>query len=426
MKKIRIGNDFTFMWAIERGGQPESFEQAESVRLVLTSLRDRWEITDYRIVGNKVIIDFTPDILRASGRYAIQLFYTLPSDVYSDSDRRCAVDTDAFEIVPRTAQATYEGEEVAVTSDVKVGIIEDVSTGFLHGMTSVFKSTYDWNVNDSARSAAIVGNKICFLDKQNTRLHFISMVDGRELSTIYNPFFSGFSVTADNAGNLFVTSGAFGMTNNIQGTLIIGNEYIRINATPTSGTERIDYLSAWGDFATKGYLAGASVNGADVISIWEIRDGAFVDISNPIRLVGLRTGGAAPAADVFWISENRLLVSGQSRVPQVVDIDCETPSNSTSLGIKIPLTPVGGSCFFQLYDQYFIADATTVGGQIKIHSVSADFSTTSDLLATYPLGLKANSSSHLGVDCFVEKNRAYIVVLAPNNGLAYYEFRTGK
>lgn len=131
MKRIRIGNDFVFVWSIERGGQPENLEQADNVRLVLVSLRNKRELTDYRIIGNVVAIDFTPEILTATGEYTIELHYSLPDSGLTDGERKCAVDTKAFEIVARTAQAD-DVSEIAHTSETGIGLKGDKGDPFVY------------------------------------------------------------------------------------------------------------------------------------------------------------------------------------------------------------------------------------------------------------------------------------------------------
>lgn len=53
MKKIRIGNDILIKWTINRDGQPEDFS-GKTIKLLMRSMSDEVEITDYKIEGNVI------------------------------------------------------------------------------------------------------------------------------------------------------------------------------------------------------------------------------------------------------------------------------------------------------------------------------------------------------------------------------------
>lgn len=53
MKKIRIGNDIPIKWTINRDGQPEDFS-GKTIKLLMRSMSDEVEITDYKIEGNVI------------------------------------------------------------------------------------------------------------------------------------------------------------------------------------------------------------------------------------------------------------------------------------------------------------------------------------------------------------------------------------
>ena len=60
MKRIRINNDFTFAWAIERNGLPEDLSTA--INMVLqarNSAGTLQTITDYDVAGNIVSVEVT-------------------------------------------------------------------------------------------------------------------------------------------------------------------------------------------------------------------------------------------------------------------------------------------------------------------------------------------------------------------------------
>jgi hypothetical protein len=121
--RIREGNDFTFNWAIQRGGVAEDIQSAISRKLFLKRLGKAREITGYKIIGdgNIIHVEFTPDMLFGLGDYVLELHYVLSDHTLSDGDRRCAVDVDAFTIVARTAMADNV-TELAQTSDIALAL----------------------------------------------------------------------------------------------------------------------------------------------------------------------------------------------------------------------------------------------------------------------------------------------------------------
>lgn len=124
MKKVRIGNDFSFAWAITRDGSPEDFTGATEKKLLLKSVGTVTELTGYTITGNIITIEFTPTILTKVGFYVLEFSYTLPDLGFEDEDRKVKVDVYAFEIVPRTAQASGI-DELEVSSELAIGFKGD-------------------------------------------------------------------------------------------------------------------------------------------------------------------------------------------------------------------------------------------------------------------------------------------------------------
>ena len=121
MKRIRIGNDFSFAWAIERNGVAEDFSTVLNMALTMKSTYGvEKTITDYTVVGNIITEEVTPELTEGIGRYRFTLSYELPDVTLSDSERLCTIDTDAFIIVPRTAEAD-DSENLLVTSDMAIG-----------------------------------------------------------------------------------------------------------------------------------------------------------------------------------------------------------------------------------------------------------------------------------------------------------------
>ena len=280
------------------------------------------------------------------------------------------------------------------------------------------KTTYTWNTGTNSRSATYYDGNLYVIDKGNKKVQVISAVDGSEGTAIADAKFTGFSVTANSAGNLYVTSGAYGMTNNIQGTLIVGETKTYAN-TALSGTGRLDFVSAYGDFATQGYLAGASINTADNILIWKIQSGAFVNAAAPVVISGKR-GNFYTGADINWIDETHMLVTGASAIPKIVELDLETPANSTSTSIGSATFGVGGGAYFKVLGRPYVALGSTQYGVVKVYDIQNP-ATPVLIGETTQIGANANTTLHISVHAVVSGNKATIFIWAPNNGLAVYE-----
>lgn len=125
MKNIRIGNDFVFVWVIERDGQAENLNLATDIVLTLSSCYGTKIITDYTIAdGNKLRIEFNPTILDKVADYNLKLSYRVADSQFGDGINDCTVDIYCFSIVPRTALADA-ADEFASTSDIGVAIRGD-------------------------------------------------------------------------------------------------------------------------------------------------------------------------------------------------------------------------------------------------------------------------------------------------------------
>lgn len=116
--KVRLGNDFVFLWAIERGGIAEDLTGILDAKVTASVFGKKKDIP-FTVNGNIVKIEFTPVICDSTGVYNLEFTYTLPDVTLSDAERKCAVDVDAFQIVLRSAQAD-DPSEFSVTSDMAI------------------------------------------------------------------------------------------------------------------------------------------------------------------------------------------------------------------------------------------------------------------------------------------------------------------
>jgi len=130
MKRIRAGNDFTFVWAITRAGQPEDLSLAQNVKLWLIYKTRFKEITDFNINENVISLDITPTLADKLGQYYFKLKYTITDAGLSDNLRECVVDVDAFTIVARTAQSDPD-TTLTITSEIGIGLKGDKGEAFV-------------------------------------------------------------------------------------------------------------------------------------------------------------------------------------------------------------------------------------------------------------------------------------------------------
>lgn len=126
--KIREGNDFTFIWAITRNDIPEDLTKVTDI-VVTASIFGKKIILPYEIIDtdtdkNKLRLEINKETTNILGYYNLKLTYNLSDPSFSDAERSCAVDIDAFERVAKTAQADT-GTEFSITSDMAIGFKGD-------------------------------------------------------------------------------------------------------------------------------------------------------------------------------------------------------------------------------------------------------------------------------------------------------------
>ena len=120
MKRIRIGNDFRFVWVIERNSQAEDLTLATNLVLTIKSMYGDSAIPFTIVDGNKVCVDVDSKNAGNVAKYNLRLTYTIPDDSLSDGFRDCSVDIDAFEIVAKTELAE-KVDEFTSTSEIAIG-----------------------------------------------------------------------------------------------------------------------------------------------------------------------------------------------------------------------------------------------------------------------------------------------------------------
>lgn len=294
------------------------------------------------------------------------------------------------------------------------------SNAFAQTLSEPTTYTYTWNNTNHARDMSFSDGMLYVIDKGTKAVHVINPADGTVSEVLSDANFGGFSVTHDDAGNMFVTNGGWGMTNNIQGTLIVNGESEFYPVTSIDGIARRDYLEGYGDFATSGMLAGASTQ-ADNITVWKITNGAFENIAEPIIFTDAR-GSFATGADIKWINDTTMLVTAKEKLPVIVTLDFET-GTATGTPIVTNVNGVfGGSAYFEIAGIPYVVLPTNGSGAYKILDISDPANPVQVAENTTDIGTAANGADHVGFEVVVEGNTATIYAWSPNNGLLVQEF----
>ncbi len=108
MKKIRIHNDIRISWGITTNGQQESLE-GKVLQVQLVVYNQMIEIEDFSVTGNVIVFDFPGEKQKYCGTY------TLVCRDITDGNLNTLDKTDAFELVPHTAdEAGVDNDKVAL------------------------------------------------------------------------------------------------------------------------------------------------------------------------------------------------------------------------------------------------------------------------------------------------------------------------
>ena len=124
MERIRIGNDFVYLWQISRLGQAEDLDEAVNLRMTryIGAFGGYPMEIPFHHVGNGLVrIEITPQIADRIGSYFFELRYELADMSLSDEDRKCRADINAFYIVSRSAQVG-DVTEITGATDMLIGL----------------------------------------------------------------------------------------------------------------------------------------------------------------------------------------------------------------------------------------------------------------------------------------------------------------
>ena len=165
--RIRQGNDFIFLWAIERNGLPENLSNAVNVRLHFKNFDCVGNVQSFQIVdGNIVRVEVAPKWASRLGPYRLILSYEFEDLSYSDSDRKCVVDVLAFNIVPKTCEAD-DLTEMAKTTDIMIGLrgLSAYDVWLKDNPESTIDDYYNWLRQPATDAVSLIDDKIEHLDE---------------------------------------------------------------------------------------------------------------------------------------------------------------------------------------------------------------------------------------------------------------------
>lgn len=131
MKRVRIGNDFIFLWKLNRGNAPERLSQANNFVLTLYKRifgRNGIQVPYNIINGNTIKVEITPEIANITGNYYFKVSYFLDDLTLTDKERDVKIDVAAFQITPRSFQSENIFEVIIESNllslDTSVEVIE--------------------------------------------------------------------------------------------------------------------------------------------------------------------------------------------------------------------------------------------------------------------------------------------------------------
>lgn len=165
--KVRQGNDFIFLWAIERNGEPEDLSNAVNIKLHFKNFDRVSEVKSFQIVdGNIVRVEVSPEWASRLGAYSLILSYAFEDESLADNDRKCVVDVLAFNIVSKTSEAD-DVSEMAKTTDIMIGLrgLSAYEVWLKDNPESTKEDYYNWLQKPATDAVSLIDDKIEHLDE---------------------------------------------------------------------------------------------------------------------------------------------------------------------------------------------------------------------------------------------------------------------
>lgn len=277
------------------------------------------------------------------------------------------------------------------------------------------------NSGDHARDMDYYDGKLYVLNKSEKKVYTLDAATGAVGETpIAFDNFTGYSVCADNAGNLIVTEGGYGMTNCLKASVVIDGTATYLGNTGTT-TGRIDYLDVYGDVTSEdgAIVVGASTNTADYVAIWTMKNGALVDPAAPVVHKDVR-GNFATNADVCIIDKNTFWTNGAGGMkPMLWTLNDDLSLNDVKT-VEV-MCADGGISAFAIDSKDYIAIVIKVDEKkvLAIYDVTNPEAAVQVVTATDEL---TGSSTHKAIETVVEDGVATIYVWCPNGNAYAYKY----
>ena len=311
---------------------------------------------------------------------------------------------------------------ITVTADMTITANFQEKATPAEVVTMLWKEdSYTFNTGTHARDMDYYDGKLYVMNKNDKKIYTIDAVTGKADAEAYVALdnLTGYSVCADNAGNLVATEGAWGMTNYLKASKVVNGVATYLGNTATA-TGRIDYLDVYGDIesAEGAMIVGASTNTADNIAIWTMKNGALENAATPTILAGKR-GNFATNADVCIVDQNKFWTSGAGQQPMLFTLNADkTDATVQTLNVSCEL---GGIAAFTLNKKDYVVLPSGKAGAVALYDVT-DIANPEMVETTAFVGLNVSGLTHVAIAANVNGNSAYIYVFAPNGGAAAYQF----
>ena len=297
------------------------------------------------------------------------------------------------------------------------------------GLVKLWSKTYAWDTGNLYRDAIVSNGKLYVAHNFGTAgaatIPVINGADGTELTAEFiTPVNNSFTLAADNAGNLIVPKNGGGSnTWQLQKVGVASKTVTPVANWTDPISYRTDFVSFRGNINSpteKSYLIGAS-NTTNFVLAWEMLNGERT--ATPV--FSYDRGEAGNGADVCWIDDTHILVTGQARIPKIMTLDfTATPyvTDVKPLGFTAAAHDCGGGTYFELGGIPYVVLPTTLLGAVNIYDITDLDEPVKMGPTTAALGTVANGGLHLGISAEkVADNEVIVYTWVPNNGAAAYK-----
>lgn len=291
-------------------------------------------------------------------------------------------------------------------------------------------ANYSWNTGNMSRDAAVYNGKI-YVVYNNAASSAINVIDGTTgveipAEQFLSANFTGFSIAADNAGNLVVPKNTGGAGNWDLNKVNIGSRTVGTMSAFNASSTRVDFISIHGNIESTtvpAYVTGASTTTNNNILAWEVLGG----VRTATSVLAFDRGYFASGADIKWIDDTHFLLTQQSKTPLIMTVDfAATPyiTKVDNIAIASPTTFGGGVAFSLGGIPYLVIPygANAGFGSVAIFDITDITAPVQIGSTTSALGTTTNAAAHVAVSATqTADNEVTVYVFSPNNGAVAYK-----